>query len=110
MTSSVASWRLDRLSASAREAAELASIGAGITLSAWLTRIINDACAAEGVTLRENATVVEFARKSLESSTASASDELLPPAPSLAGGAIMVPLTALVPANLGTRLGETLPE
>jgi len=108
MTSSVASWRLDRLSASAREAAELASIGAGVTLSAWLTRVINDACAAEGVSLRENVTVVEFARKS--ASAANATDEALPPAPLLAAGAIMLPVTALVSTNLGTRIGETVPE
>ncbi len=108
MTSSVASWRLDRLSASAREAAELASIGAGVTLSAWLTRVINDACNAEGVSLRENVTVVEFARKS--SSAVSTADEVLPPAPLLAAGAVLLPVSALVSANLGTHIGETVPE
>jgi len=49
MMSSAANWQLDRLSASAREAAEIASLGAGLSLSAWLTRMIGETCAAEGV-------------------------------------------------------------
>ena len=49
MMSSAANWQLDRLSAGAREAAEIASLGAGLSLSAWLTRMIGETCAAEGV-------------------------------------------------------------
>ncbi len=115
MTSPVAPWRLDRLSDSAREAAELAAIGAGMTLSAWLTRLINDACATEGVAPHENApvetsTVVEFARKNPGGAAMTGSTGVLPPAPALDGGATMLAVTALAPANLGTRTGESVPE
>ena len=49
MTAPAAPWQLDRLSTTAREAAEFASLGAGISLSHWLTRLIGEASAAEGI-------------------------------------------------------------
>lgn len=63
MTAPAALWRLDRLSNSAREAAELASLGAGMSLSSWLTRLIGDTCAAEGVVpSHETPKIIEFTR------------------------------------------------
>lgn len=55
MTLSAAPWRLDRLSAGAREAAEIASLGAGLSLSLWLTRLIEETSAVEGLAPRPNA-------------------------------------------------------
>jgi len=52
MTLSAVPWRLDRLSAGAREAAEIASLGAGLSLSLWLTRLIEETCADEGLIAR----------------------------------------------------------
>jgi ParB/RepB/Spo0J family partition protein len=64
MTSSAANWQLDRLSAGAREAAEIASLGAGLSLSAWLTRLIGENCAAEGVApASEPPKILEFTRE-----------------------------------------------
>ncbi len=64
MSSSAANWQLDRLSANAREAAEIASLGAGMSLSAWLARLIGDSCAAEGVAPTiEPPKILEFTRE-----------------------------------------------
>jgi ParB/RepB/Spo0J family partition protein len=49
MTFPAAAWQLDRLSADARDAAEVASLAAGLSLSAWLARVIAETCAMEGV-------------------------------------------------------------
>lgn len=64
MTAPAAQWQLDRLSTSAREAAEIASLGAGVSLSAWLTRLIGETCAAEGVAPpSEPPKILEFTRE-----------------------------------------------
>lgn len=64
MTAPAAQWQLDRLSTSAREAAEIASLGAGISLSAWLSRLIGETCAAEGVAPPSEAPkILEFTRE-----------------------------------------------
>src|SRR5690242_2157934 len=64
MTAPAAQWQLDRLSTSARDAAETASLGAGVSLSAWLTKVIGNACAAEGVTLPpEPPRIIELMRE-----------------------------------------------
>src|SRR5579875_131319 len=64
MTAPAAPWQLDRLSTSAREAAEIASLGAGISLSSWLTRLIGETCAAEGVAPpSEPPKILEFTRE-----------------------------------------------
>jgi len=42
MTAPAAQWQLDRLSPIAREAAETAAVGAGISLSSWLTKLISE--------------------------------------------------------------------
>jgi ParB family chromosome partitioning protein len=98
------------MSAGAREAAELASVGAGMPLSAWLTRLINDTAVAEGVTTRETSTVIEFARKSFDSAAVAPAEESSTPGAAAPGGATMLPVAAIAPANLGTRQGETVPE
>lgn len=115
MTSSAAPWRLDRLPAAAREAAELASAGAGLSLAAWLTRLIHDTAAAEGVTWRDT-TVIEFARKNATATAAiPATPVLAPEEPRLpraatVPGATMLPVAAIRPVGLGTRQGEDVPE
>jgi ParB family transcriptional regulator, chromosome partitioning protein len=113
MTPSAAPWRLDRLPAAAREAAELASTGAGLTLSAWLTRLIHDTAAAEGVTWRDT-TVVEFARKTASASAAPVAtltaEEPRLARPAMIPGATMLPVAAIRPVGLGTRHGEEVPE
>jgi ParB family chromosome partitioning protein len=64
MTAPAAQWQLDRLSTSAREAAEIASLGAGISLSAWLSRLISETCAAEGLAPpSEPPKILEFTRE-----------------------------------------------
>ncbi len=123
MSSAAANWRLGRLSASARETAEIASLSAGLSLSAWLARVIDDACTTEGVVPQDDATiVVEFASETSHAPESAA----LPrpaPAPALAAvveppaprhqanpGANMLPVAALAPANLGTRSDDAAPE
>jgi ParB family chromosome partitioning protein len=110
MSSSAAFWRLDRMSAGVREAAELASVGAGMPLSAWLTRLINDTAVAEGVSTRDTSTVIEFARKSFDSTVVVPTGESPAPGPGAPASATMLPVAAIAPANLGTRQGETVPE
>lgn len=137
MTSPAASWQLERLSANARETAEAASVGAGLSLSAWLTRVIVETCAAEGVTPQSAAPIeVEHAEPSavekvepngverVEPTPQSNADESLPlplqeakaavealalrqPAPA---DVTMLPVDAMAPAKLGTRLGDDAPE
>ncbi len=64
MTSPAAQWQLDRLSTSAREAAEIASLGAGVSLSSWLTKLISETCSAEGVgSPAEPPKILEFTRE-----------------------------------------------
>jgi ParB family transcriptional regulator, chromosome partitioning protein len=64
MTAPAAQWQLDRLSTSAREAAEIASLGAGLSLSSWLARLIGETCAAEGVAPpNEPPKILEFTRE-----------------------------------------------
>jgi ParB family transcriptional regulator, chromosome partitioning protein len=64
MTSPAAQWQLDRLSTSAREAAEIASLGAGVSLSSWLTKLISETCSAEGVaSSAEPPKILEFTRE-----------------------------------------------
>lgn len=64
MTAPAAQWQLDRLSTNAREAAEIASLGAGVSLSAWLTRLIGETCTAEGVAPpSEPPKILEFTRE-----------------------------------------------
>lgn len=121
MTSSTANWRFERLSANAREAAELASLGAGLSLSAWLTRLIEETCAAEGVAPSGGAsTVLDFAP---EKNRNLGPAPLVPPAVADAAivaaplrrqaanaGATMLPVAALTPANLGTRQSDDTPD
>jgi len=121
MTSLAAHWQLERLSASARETAEIASLGAGLSLSVWLTQIINETCAAEGVANRSDApTVIEFTpekARHLEASTApraipstGAVVEPLVPRQQASPGANMLSVAALIPAGLGARSGNDTPE
>jgi len=64
MTSPAAQWQLDRLSTSAREAAEIASLGAGVSLSSWLTKLVSETCSAEGVASpAEPPKILEFTRE-----------------------------------------------
>ena len=64
MTAPAAQWQLDRLSTSAREAAEIASLGAGVSLSSWLTKLISETCSAEGVASpAEPPKILEFTRE-----------------------------------------------
>ena len=64
MTAPAAQWQLDRLSTSAREAAEIASLGAGVSLSSWLTKLIIETGSAEGVaTPAEPPKILEFTRE-----------------------------------------------
>ena len=83
-----------------------------MSLSAWLTRLISDTCSAEGITLRETSTVVEFARKPQGHGAAATAlaDETIPARAAPPAGATMVPTAALMPSNLGTRQSEDLPE
>jgi ParB/RepB/Spo0J family partition protein len=95
MTAPAAQWQLDRLSTSAREAAETASLGAGISLSAWLTKLINETCSAEGVASRaEPPKILEFTREFRVPSTPRLQPAPLPmPAPTLS----VVPVSAYRP-------------
>jgi ParB/RepB/Spo0J family partition protein len=131
MTLPAADWRLDRLSASARETAEHASLAAGLSLSAWLTRVITEATTAEQPAeqpaeaatplRRTSSTIVEFMRES-HSSGASAAAKAWPDSKptavveSLAAhqsaleGATMLPVATMAPAGLGARQGDDVPE
>src|SRR5215469_11016398 len=62
MTVPAAPWQLDRLSTAARDAAVKASVGAGISLSSWLARLISDTCSAEGAA--EPSKILGFRRDS----------------------------------------------
>ncbi len=118
MTSSTAEWRFERLSKSAREAAEIASLGAGLSLSAWLARLIEETCASEGVARPSAApTGLDFAPEKTRTQAATlpapppADAATLAPPPQAANvGATMLPVAALTPANLGTRQGEDTPD
>src|SRR6185437_4402400 len=130
MTAAAAQWQLDRLSTSARDAAEIASLGAGISLSAWLTKLIGDTCAADGVALPpEPSTIVEFTREIRDRTPAPVQPAILQPSiapvgddgpqtrhapmpprptPPQAPGPsapAMLPVAAMISANLGTRRG-----
>lgn len=64
MTAAAAQWQLDRLSTSARDAAESAALGAGISLSAWLTELIDKTCSIEGIAAEgEPLKIIEFTRE-----------------------------------------------
>ncbi|HKT17644.1 MAG TPA: ParB/RepB/Spo0J family partition protein [Stellaceae bacterium] len=116
MTSSAANWRLDTLSASARATAEIAALGAGMSLSAWLTRLITETCARDAAELEP----VDGAAAAPESH-ADATEFRILPAPAaaaepllsseaLSAGAQMVAVAAMAPADLGTRRSEDVPE
>lgn len=96
LTVPTVTWRLEHLPRELRDAAEIASLGAGLSLSAWLTRLINETCTAEKLAQRGTAA---------ESDASQFADEKALPA-----GAIMLPVAALAPANLGTRHPDQLPE
>jgi ParB family chromosome partitioning protein len=88
MTAPAAQWQLDRLSTNAREAAEIASLGAGVSLSSWLTRLIGETCSAEGVAPpSEPPKILEFTREirdrvpSTPTRTSFATPTPTPPAP-----------------------------
>src|SRR5262249_33738325 len=64
MTAPAAQWQLDRLSTSARAAAESAAVDAGASLSSWITRLITETSSAEGVAPpAEPAKILEFTRE-----------------------------------------------
>jgi len=115
MTPPAANWRLDNLSASARATAEIASLGAGMSLSAWLTRLIEDTCAREAAEAEpDNAAPA----KDVSLVAPPAILKIEPPAtaePLLSGdavgaGAQMLAVGAMAPAGLGTRRTEETPE
>ena len=100
MTAPAALWQLDRLSTSAREAAEIASLGSGLSLSSWLTRLIGDTCSAEGVAPPSEAPkILEFTREIRERA---------PLTPPRAANAPMAPL-APPPAPVLQVAPEPLP-
>lgn len=121
MTATAAPWQLDRLSTSARDAAETVSHEAGLSLSSWLTRLIGETAAAEGIRAPDEApNILEFTREIRDRApaatpaprTASAAAPIplpLPPAPP-PSGATMLPIALVVAADLGTRRGEDVPE
>lgn len=114
MTAPTANWRFERLSAGAREAAEAASLGAGQSLSAWLTSLIGETCAADGIAPpREAPTVLAFARESAAPDSEPvphAADEPAPTRQSVIAGAAMLPIASIVPADLGTRRDDSTPD
>jgi ParB/RepB/Spo0J family partition protein len=121
MTSLAANWRLERLSANARETAEIASLGAGLSLSAWLTQVISETCAAEGVTPRSAApTIIEFTPEKNRKPDTAAPPRPIPVVEAVVeplasrqqpnNSANMVPVAAMAPANLGTRTDNDTPE
>jgi ParB family chromosome partitioning protein len=121
MTSLAANWRLERLSPTARETAEIASLGAGLSLSAWLTQVIGETCTAEGVTPRSDApTIIAFAPEKNRSPDAvaltrptqpvAAVVEPLVPRQHATTSANMLSVGAMAPADLGTRTDDAAPE
>jgi ParB family transcriptional regulator, chromosome partitioning protein len=119
MTSLAANWRLAHLSPTARETAEIASLGAGLSLSAWLTQVIGETCAAEGITPRSDApTVIAFAPEKNRSHDALARPtqpvaavvEPLVPRQQANTSANMLSVGAMAPADLGTRTDDATPE
>lgn len=126
MTSSAPVWRFDGMSASAREAAEVAALGAGLSLSAWLTSLINDTCAAEAVAPRaaEAAPAPALAADSAPMPEASpdtatidttaivmsATAAISTPERAAVEGATMLPVANIAPADLGTRRNDATPE
>ena len=121
MTSLAAHWQLERLPATVRETAEIASLGAGLSLSAWLAQVINEACAAEGVEAPAEAPTVlalppEKARDAEISPPPRAAPKVAPVVEPLAPrqqpstSANMIAVAAMVPANLGTRSDSDAPE
>jgi len=116
MTSSAAKWRLDTLSASARATAEIASLGAGMSLSGWLTRLITETCAREAAEAEaiDNAPSAEeggadAAETQIPQQPAAALESLLS-SEALSAGAQMMAVAAMAPADLGTRRGEDVPD
>ena len=122
MTSPAAPWRLERLSATARETAEIASLGAGLSLSAWLAQVIGETCTAEGITTQVEApTVIAFAPERSREPDIPNSPR---PAPMIAAAVVeplvprqqpnpsanMIAIAAMAPANLGTRSDNDAPE
>ena len=121
MTSTAAPWRLERLSATARETAEIASLGAGLSLSAWLAQVIGETCAAEGITAHaETPTVIAFAPERSREPDAPSPPRYAPTAPAIVEplvprqqpnpSANMIAVAAMGPANLGTRSDSDAPE
>jgi ParB family chromosome partitioning protein len=119
MTSSTADWRLERLSKGAREAAEIASLGAGLSLSAWLARLIEETCTSEGIARPSLAPARRvFAPEKPRTQAAKASAPpavaevatIVPALPATSVDATMLPVAALDSANLGTRQGDDTPE
>lgn len=116
MTPSAANWRLDNLSASARATAEIASLGAGMSLSAWLTRLIEDTCAREAAeavpvdgTPAKGASLIAPATVPLVIEPAKAPEPVLS-SEAVSAGAEMLAVAAMAPAGLGTRRKEETPE
>jgi len=122
MTSGAANWRLESLSASARATAEIASLGAGLSLSAWLAQLIADTCAIEASTAPAEAAAAEPTELAFApSAPADGAEEIpipqavKPEAPLMSSeavklGAVMLPLSAMAPANLGTRRSDATPD
>lgn len=112
--STAADWRFERLSADARDAAETGAAGAAQSLSTWLTALIRNTCAAEGITQpREVPTVLAFARESAPPDPLPVPPIANAPAPaqqSVIAGAAMLPIASIVPADLGTRRDDSLPD
>jgi len=125
MTLSAAPWRLDRLSAGAREAAEIASLGAGLSLSLWLTRLIEETCALEGLAPRSNGSqpltlkplpavpppdpvpaalpASALPADAVAAPSAAASDDAAQLTLPLDADTTMLPVELLEPGNVGTR-------
>jgi ParB family transcriptional regulator, chromosome partitioning protein len=102
MTAPAAPWQLDRLST--REAAEIASLGSGLSLSSWLTRLIGDTCSAEGVAPPSEAPkILEFTREIRDRATpprAANAPMAVPPAPVLQAAPEPQPVMAPVPPTV----------
>lgn len=117
MTAPVAQWQLDRLSTDAREAAEIAALDAGVSLSSWLTKSIGEACAAEGIAPpAEPPKILEFTRALRDRVPATTRLQPAPPvatAPApepMLAAATLLPVAAMIVANLGTRRGDDVPD
>jgi ParB family chromosome partitioning protein len=116
MTPPAANWRLDNLSASARATAEIASLGAGMSLSAWLTRLIEDTCAREAAEAEPvNGSPANGVSHVAAAPAPLAIERAEAPEPVLSGEAVsteaqMLAVAAMAPAGLGTRRKEETPE